>query len=76
MHKPSFVVHSPYNEHMYTKVFIQPLYMQVFTPVVATYSQVHPEQAPVQPFLYGHSFYEIPYFKNFYHNVKAQVWDG
>ena len=34
MHKPSLIAYSPYNHHIYTKIMIDPMYMQVSPAVV------------------------------------------
>ncbi|HDR3889020.1 hypothetical protein E0M25_12120 [Bacillus mycoides] len=66
MHNPFLMYHSPYNDHQYVKIIIDPMYMQV-------------QQLPIAHahyYLYGPSFYENPYFKHFHYHVKAQVWEG
>ncbi|MED0932241.1 hypothetical protein P4T29_11530 [Bacillus mobilis] len=77
MHQPFLFAYSPYNHHVYTKMVINPLYMQVSPDVVPLQMQ-HP-QPPItnaQQYAYGTAFYKNPYFKQFHNNVKAQVWEG
>ncbi|WP_270606479.1 hypothetical protein [Bacillus mobilis] len=77
MHHPFLVAYSPYNHHAYTKMVIDPLYMQV-SPVVVPLQMQH-TQPPItnaQQYAYGTAFYKNPYFKQFHNNVKAQVWEG
>ncbi|GAB6433180.1 hypothetical protein bcgnr5372_50520 [Bacillus luti] len=75
MHHPVLIAQSPYNHHLYTKIMIDPMYMQVSQTIV-------PMQMPqlltahAHHYLYGPSFYENPYFKHFHYHVKAQVWEG
>ncbi|HGH7182403.1 hypothetical protein DXB51_25910 [Bacillus cereus] len=75
MHHPVLIAQSPYNHHLYTKIMIDPMYMQVSQTIV-------PMQMPqlltahAHHYSYGPSFYENPYFKHFHYNVKAQVWEG
>ncbi|WP_033657645.1 hypothetical protein [Bacillus wiedmannii] len=75
MHHPLLIAHTLYNHHLYTKIMINPMYMQVSTTVVPLQIQ-QPPIAHVHHHLYGQSFYENPYFKHFHYNVKAQVWEG
>ncbi|EJS57199.1 TPA: hypothetical protein ROX87_002004 [Bacillus thuringiensis] len=75
MHKPSLIAYSPYDHHIYTKIMIDPMYMQV-SPAVVPLQMQQPLTAHMQHYLYGPSFYENPYFKHFHYNVKAQVWEG
>ncbi|MED0952066.1 hypothetical protein P4T34_00855 [Bacillus mobilis] len=77
MHHPFLVAYSPYNHHVYTKMVIDPLYMQVSPAVVPL--QMQHTQSPftnAQQYAYGTAFYKNPYFKQFHNNVKAQVWEG
>ncbi|MGZ7151327.1 hypothetical protein [Bacillus sp. BC08] len=77
MHKPSLIAYSPYDHHIYTKIMIDPMYMQV-SPVVVPLQMQYPQPSitSAQQYLYGSSFYGNPYYKHFHHNVKAQVWEG
>ncbi|KAB2440971.1 hypothetical protein [Bacillus luti] len=74
MHQPVLIAQSPYNHHLYTKIMIDPMYMQV-APVVVPMQMQQPT-AYAHLYLYGPSFYENPYFKHFHYHVKAQVWEG
>ncbi|MBE5088455.1 hypothetical protein IGI03_10450 [Bacillus thuringiensis] len=77
MHQPFFIAYSPYNHYAYTKMMIKPLYMQVSPAVVPLQMQYpQPPIANAQQYLYETAFYKHPYFKQFYNNVKAQVWEG
>ena len=75
MHKPFFIAYSPYDHHIYTKMMINPMYMQISPAVVPLQMQQH-AIAHSHQYLYGSSFYENPYFKHFHYNVKAQIWEG
>ncbi|AJH18309.1 MULTISPECIES: hypothetical protein [Bacillus] len=74
MHNPFLIYHSPYNDHQYIKMIINPMYMEVSSAVVPL--QVQQSMVHTHPILFGPSFYENPYFKHFHYNVKAQVWEG
>ncbi|MEK4497955.1 MULTISPECIES: hypothetical protein [Bacillus] len=77
MHHPFFIAHSPYHHHVYTKMMIAPLYMQVSPAVVPLQLQYpQPPIASTQQYVYETAFYKHPYFKQFHNNVKAQVWEG
>ncbi|MCU5516613.1 hypothetical protein [Bacillus wiedmannii] len=77
MHKPFLIAYSPYNHHIYTKIMIAPMYMQVSPSVVPLQMQYpHPPIAHAQQYVYETAFYKHPYFKQFHNNVKAQVWEG
>ncbi|MEZ2325728.1 hypothetical protein R1C46_18125 [Bacillus tropicus] len=77
MQYPFFIAHSPYGHYPYTKMMINPLYMQVSPAVVPLQMQhTQPPITNVQQFVYGIAFYKNPYFKQFHNNVKAQVWEG
>ena len=41
MHKPSLIAYSPYNHHIYTKIMIDPMYMQVSPAVVPLQMRDH-----------------------------------
>ncbi|OQR57146.1 hypothetical protein [Bacillus sp. CDB3] len=75
MHHPLLIAHSPYNHHLYTKIMIDPMDMQVSSAIVPLQMQ-QPPIAHTHHYLYGPLFYENPYFKHFHYHVKAQVWDG
>ncbi|HDX9610432.1 hypothetical protein [Bacillus toyonensis] len=75
MHQPFLIAHSPYDHHLYAKIMISPMYLQV-SPAVVPLQIQQPPIAHSHPYLYGPSFYENPYFKHFHYNVKAQVWEG
>ncbi|MED2749305.1 hypothetical protein P4278_03365 [Bacillus thuringiensis] len=75
MHHPFLIVHSPYSHHVYTKMMIAPLYMQV-SPVVVPLQIQQPPIVHSHHYLYETAFYKHPYFKQFHNNVKAQVWEG
>ncbi|AIK39619.1 hypothetical protein COM13_09755 [Bacillus pseudomycoides] len=77
IHEPSLIFHSPYSSHAYTKVFVHPMYIQVYEQPFAPQSQVQliPSVA-MYNFFYGPILYGSPFFKHFNHIVKAQIWDG
>ncbi|PGK43520.1 hypothetical protein CN907_07385 [Bacillus anthracis] len=77
MHQPSLIAYSPYNHHVYTKMVIDPMYMQV-SPAVVPLQMQYPQLPLVNAhqYSYGTAFYKNPYFKQFHNNVKAQVWEG
>ena len=45
MHKPSLIAYSPYNHHIYTKIMIDPMYMQVSPAVVPLRSSTNSSYA-------------------------------
>ncbi|QIW19747.1 hypothetical protein [Bacillus thuringiensis] len=75
MHKPSLIAYSPYDHHIYTKIMITPMYMQV-SPAIVPLQLQQPPIAHAQQYVYETAFYKHPYFKQFHNNVKAQVWEG
>ena len=66
MHHPFFIAHSPYNHHVYTKMMIDPLYMQVSPAVVPLQLQYpQPPIASAQQYTYETAFINIRISSNF-----------
>ena len=64
MHKPSLIAYSPYNHHIYTKIMIDPMYMQV-SPAVVPLQMQQPLTAHMQYYLYNLHFMKIHILNTF-----------